>query len=131
MIHITLNFQHRTKRLTNTITYDETLEVFDRSNFEQIDLGAFWCPTGSTIANISNCFAQSEQPDGEGFQLANFFYLEPVASNEFSLNKRFSWNSRLQLARTSFTFSASGTRRESLETKVINDTPFSLIYNKP
>ncbi|WP_159816923.1 TIGR03016 family PEP-CTERM system-associated outer membrane protein [Colwellia sp. 20A7] len=117
-----LNFQHRTKRLTNTITYDESLEVFDRNNFQQIDLGAFWCPTGSTIANIANCFAQTEQPNDSGFQLTNFFYLEPVESNEFSLNKRFAWNSKLQLARTSFTFSASGSRRESIESEVVDDT---------
>ncbi|MDO6487724.1 TIGR03016 family PEP-CTERM system-associated outer membrane protein [Colwellia sp. 6_MG-2023] len=117
-----LSFQHRTKRLTNTISYDETLEVFDRNSFQQIDLGAFWCPTGSTIANIANCFAQSEQPDDSQFQLTNFFYLEPVESNEFSLNKRFSWNSTLQLARTSFTFSASGTRRESIESEIVDDT---------
>jgi len=117
-----LSFQHKTKRLTNTISYDETLEVFDRNNYEQIDLGAFWCPTGSTIANISNCFAQSEQPDEGGFQLSNFFYLEPIESNEFSLNKHFAWNSTLQLARTSFTFSASGTRRERIESEIIDDT---------
>lgn len=30
-----INLQHKTKRLTNTVTYNETLEVFDRNNFEQ------------------------------------------------------------------------------------------------
>lgn len=30
-----LNFQHKTKRLTNTITYDESLEVFDRNSFQE------------------------------------------------------------------------------------------------
>jgi uncharacterized protein (PEP-CTERM system associated) len=117
-----LDIQHRTKRLTNTISYDETLEIFDRNNYEQIDLGVFWCPSSTTIANISHCIAQAEQPDDNEFQLINFFYLEPLESNEFSLNKRFAWNTTLQLSRTSFSVNSSASRRESLESKVVDDT---------
>ena len=32
-----LDFSHRTKRLTNTLSYHETIEVFDRNNFQQVD----------------------------------------------------------------------------------------------
>jgi uncharacterized protein (PEP-CTERM system associated) len=32
-----VNFSHRTKKLENTITYNETIEVFDRSNFQTGD----------------------------------------------------------------------------------------------
>jgi hypothetical protein len=32
-----VNFSHRTKRLNNVITYNETIEVFDRSNFQPTD----------------------------------------------------------------------------------------------
>ena len=117
-----LDLQHRTKRLTNSITYDESLQVFDRNNYEQIDLGFFWCPAGVTLESISQCFVQSEQPSGGSYQLANFFSLEPIESNEFSLNKRFAWTSKLQLARTSFAINTFATRREGLETKVIDET---------
>jgi len=117
-----LDIQHRTKRLSNTITYDESLEVFDRNNYEQIDLGMFWCPTGAVIEGISQCFVLSEQPDSGEFGLARFFSLEPIESNEFSLNKRFAWASKLQLARTSFAINTFATRREGLETKVVDDT---------
>ncbi len=85
-----LAIQHRTKRLTNSISYDESLEIFDRNNYEQVGSGG-----GS---------------------------LEPVESNEFSLNKRFAWTSKLQLARTSFAINTSASRREGLESKVIDDT---------
>lgn len=116
-----LDIKHRTKRLTNTVTYDESLEVFDRNNFEQIDVGILWCPSSVGIESISQCFAQSAQPASGDFQLANFFYLAPVESNEFSLNKRFAWSSKLQLARTSFAINTSASRREGLETKVVDD----------
>lgn len=32
-----LNFQHKTKRLSNSITYIESLNVFDRNNYQEID----------------------------------------------------------------------------------------------
>lgn len=117
-----LDIQHRTKRLTNSISYDESLEIFDRNNYEQVDIGLFWCPPDTAIESISQCFAQSEQPSSGDFQLAEFFSLEPIESNEFSLNKRFAWTSKLQLARTSFTINTSASRREGLESKVIDDT---------
>ena len=116
-----LDIKHRTKRLTNTVTYDESLEVFDRNNFEQIDVGILWCPPDVATESIAQCFAQSAQPISDNFQLANFFYLAPVESNEFSLYKRFSWSSTLQLARTSFAINTSASRREGLETKVVDD----------
>jgi uncharacterized protein (PEP-CTERM system associated) len=117
-----LNIQHQTKRLTNTITYEESLEVFDRSSFERIDIGLFWCPADATVESISNCFAQSTEPNSDEYILRNYFYFEPVENNEFSLNKDFSWSSKLQLARTSFTLRTSASRREGLESEVINDT---------
>jgi len=117
-----LDIKHKTKRLTNSISYDESLEVFDRNNYEQVDLGIFWCPPDITIESVSTCFVQSEQPSSGNFQLANFFSLEPIESNEFSLNKRFTWTSKLQLARTSFSINTSASRREGIESKVIDDT---------
>jgi len=116
-----LDLQHKTKRLTNKISYDEKIEVFDRDSYEQVDVGIFWCPVDITITNITQCFAQSEQPEGE-YQLSTFFTLVPVENNEFSLNKRLLWNSKLQLSRTSFTFNSSATRRESIASKRIDDT---------
>lgn len=116
-----LNIQHKSRRLTNTVTYDETLTAFDRNNYEQIDIGIFWCPPDTVIQSITQCFAQSEQPPDGDYQLASFFSLEPVENREFSLNKQFLWSSNLQLARTSFAISASASRREGIESTVVND----------
>jgi uncharacterized protein (PEP-CTERM system associated) len=93
-----LDFTHKTRRLTNTISYTEDLEVFDRNNYQEIT------------------------PDD----------IELVESNEFSLNRRLSWSSGLQLSRTSFVFTASGSQREGLETKVVDDrwdTDFTISRN--
>jgi len=117
-----IDIQHKTKRLTNSISYVESLEVFDRNNYEQVDLGLFWCPPDATLESISTCFVQSEQPNNGNFLLAGFSSLEPVESNEFSLNKHLAWSSILQLARTSFAFNASANRREGIESKVVDDT---------
>lgn len=116
------DLQHKIKRLTNAISYDENLEVFDRSSFERIDLGVFWCPPGTEIEVISQCAAQSAQPANNEFRLINFFYLAPIENNEFSINKRLSWLSKLQLARTSFTFNTSASRREGVESGITDDT---------
>lgn len=117
-----LNIQHRTKRLSNSISYNESLEVFTRDYYESIDQGLFWCPTNIVVDNSSQCFDQSEQPNDGEYQLINLTSLEPVESDEFSLNKAFSWTTSLQLARTSFSFNSFATRREGLETQVIDDT---------
>ena len=89
-----LNFEHKTKRLTNSITYDETLKVFDRNTFQDVT------------------------PDNP----------ELVDSDEFSLNKRFSLSSQLQLSRTSFGVSISDNERTNLETNIVDDT-FNLDIN--
>jgi hypothetical protein len=89
-----LNFKHKTKRLTNSITYDETLKIFDRNTFQGVT------------------------PDNP----------ELVNSDEFSLNKRFSLSSQLQLSRTSFGVSVSDNERTSLETNIVDDT-FNLDIN--
>ncbi|MDP7592880.1 MAG: TIGR03016 family PEP-CTERM system-associated outer membrane protein [Litorilituus sp.] len=115
-----LDLQHRTRRLSNTISYNEIIEVFDRNTYKKVDRGLFWCPIDVTIDNISQCFVQAEQPEGE-YKLGTFFTLEPVENNEFSLNKRFAWQSKLQLSRTTFAFNTTATRRESIVSKRIDD----------
>ena len=82
-----LDFSHRTKRLTNTISYDETIEVFDRNNYQN---------------------SPEESP-------------ELVESNEYSLNKRFSWQSQLALARTTFILDVSNRERKSLSSGLVDD----------
>jgi len=117
-----LDIKHKTKRLTNAVSYNESLQVFDRNNYEQVDLGTFWCPPDASLESVSHCFVQSDQPGSGNFQLVGFSSLEPIESNEFSLNKRFTWTSKLQLARTSFSINSSASRREGIESKVIDDT---------
>ena len=87
-----LDFSHRTKRLTNTLSYHETIDVFDRSNYQQVE--------GDSL------------PDSPA---------ELVEDNEFSLNKRLAWQSQLALARTTFTINLTNRGRESLSSGIIDD----------
>jgi hypothetical protein len=82
-----LDFQHKTKRLTNSLTYDENLEVFSRNNYQQISTGD----------------------------------IELIESNEYSLNRRFAWTSKLQLSRTSFSVNMSANEQKGLENNVKDD----------
>ncbi|MCW9080673.1 MAG: TIGR03016 family PEP-CTERM system-associated outer membrane protein [Colwellia sp.] len=116
-----LDFSHRTKRLANTISYHETLEIYDRDSFEEVGLGEFWCPVGGPF-NANSCFPSSQPPnDTAGFILVPLSGLEPVENNEFSLNKRLAWNSILTLSRTTFTFDISTRERENLSTGILDD----------
>lgn len=82
-----LEFQHKTKRLSNSVSYNEILEVFDRNSYKEVS------------------------PED----------IELVKSNEFSVNKHFTWSSKLKLSRTSFDINVSAKEREGLETGIVDD----------
>ncbi|MCP4324112.1 MAG: TIGR03016 family PEP-CTERM system-associated outer membrane protein, partial [Alteromonadales bacterium] len=114
-----IDFTHQSRRLTNTLSYNESIEVFDRNNFQQVD-GEIWCP--SDAAGIDDCLPLGESPDDTtDYTNVPITSLELVEDNEFSLNRRLSWQSQLTLARTTFTFDLSGRERESLSTNIIDN----------
>jgi uncharacterized protein (PEP-CTERM system associated) len=114
-----LDFTHKSKRLTNTFSYHETIEVFDRNNYQQID-SEVWCPNDAT--NVNDCLPLGETPsDTTDYTNVPVSSLELVEDNEFSLNKRLSWQSQLTLARTTFTLDLANRERESLSTGIIDD----------
>jgi len=114
-----LDFSHKTKRLTNSISYHDTIEVFDRNNYQQVN-GEVWCPNNAT--DINDCLPLGETPnDTTDYNNVPVSSLELVENNEFSLNKRLSWKSELALARTTFILDLSNRERESLSTGMIDD----------
>lgn len=116
-----LDFSHKTKRLTNKISYHETVEVFDRESFEETTLASFWCPASGPL-DAASCFPTSQPPnDTSGYVLVSLTGLELVENNEFTLNKRLAWNSTLTLSRTTFSLDISTREREGLSTDSLND----------
>jgi len=113
------DLQHKTKRLLNSISYNETLQVFDRNNYNRIDLGVFWCPSADFTGEASQCFVSNTPVDD--YQLVTLSNLELEQSKGFSINKTLAWSTTLQLSRTKFTFTASGNEREELDTGSIDD----------
>jgi len=125
-----LNFQHTNRRLTNNITYDETIQAFDRNNYQLNLLGLYWCPMNTTTTDsILNCYASNDSTIGfDHYQLVGLSEQVLLESNEFSLNKNLSWQSSLKLARTSFSLSLSNKERESLSSG-IKDNTFSATFD--
>ncbi len=119
-----LDFTHRTRRLTNNVSYHETIEVFDRNSFQENDLGSYWCPIadGQTSVTHEDCFASSiPLADGTNFGVVDLPSLTLIENNEFSLNKRLNLLSILALSRTTFTFDLSGWERTSLSTEIVDE----------
>lgn len=117
-----LNFSHKIKKLTNTVSYNETVEIYSRDSFEEVSLGEAWCPVGVPF-NASTCFPTTQPPsDTSEYILVPLTGLALVESNEFSLNKQFSWNSTLSLSRTTFTLDIGTSEREGLSTASVNET---------
>jgi len=115
-----LSISHKTRRLTNTITYNESLSAFERDNFETFVAGSIWCPIGQPF-DQATCLPSSDGID----DLTQYLEVElqglrPVVDNQFSLNKVLSLNSKLTLPRTTFTFDLSDRERENLSTKAID-----------
>jgi uncharacterized protein (PEP-CTERM system associated) len=114
-----LFFSHKTRRLTNNISYNETIEVFDRNNYQEIN-GVIWCPNNA--GSINDCLPLDEEPnDTSQYTSIPVTTLELIESNEFTLNKRLVWQSTLTLARTTFTLNLSNNKRKSLYSGIIDD----------
>jgi len=113
-----LDFSHKNKRLTNTISYAEDVRAFTRNNYESVALGAFWCPQGE-ITDTSTCFVNNDDNlNFDDYQLINLRDFVLVEDLAMSLNKELKWSSELALSRTTFSLSLSSLTRENLDTRV-------------
>ena len=114
---------HTTRRLTNSINYNESLRAFDRSTFQQVLVGNFLCPEdfNTNTDDFSRCFQQSDSVNSQNSQLIQVFEQQLIEGNEFSLNKELNWQSQLRLARTEFDLRVSHNRRESLTSQIIDN----------
>jgi uncharacterized protein (PEP-CTERM system associated) len=113
-----LDFTHRSRKLTNRITYNEDVRTFTRTNYEATVLGDYWCPPGGSF-NESSCFVTDNSTINiDDYQLIPLNDFTLVEDEDLSLHKEFSWSSRLELSRTSFNFLLSRIRRENLNTRV-------------
>jgi uncharacterized protein (PEP-CTERM system associated) len=73
-----LDFKHKTKRLTNSITYNETLEVFDRSSYQEIEPGVLELIESDEFS-LNKRFAWSSQ-----LQLSRTSFGMDISANERS-----------------------------------------------
>lgn len=125
-----LNLSHKNRRLTNTISYVEDVQTFTRNNFVSDIVGYYFCPV-SNISSVDECAltdgttvfpSNPNTPDDNSFQIITIQDFTLVEDNVFSLNKTFSWNSTLELPRTTITLNANQQKRENLDSRVKDQT---------
>ena len=122
-----LDVFHKTKRLSNKISYIESIEAFDRNDYNNT---SSFVMCKYDVFNVADCLQIGETPNNTtNYIRVPVTLLELTENNEFTLNKRFVWNTELSFARTDFSFDISNREREALSTGVIDryfDTRFSV-----
>tara|TARA_B110000495_G_C22990410_1_gene583114 strand:- start:40 stop:1662 length:1623 start_codon:yes stop_codon:yes gene_type:complete len=125
-----LNFTHRNRRLTNTVSYIEDIQTLTRNNFSANIIGYYFCPS-SSISSTEDCILEDgtnifpdnpSDPDNPGYQIFPIQDFILVEDNVFSLNKTLTWNSTLALARTTITLNVNRQKRDNLETRIKDET---------
>ncbi|MAG77506.1 MAG: TIGR03016 family PEP-CTERM system-associated outer membrane protein [Colwelliaceae bacterium] len=117
-----LNVSHRNKRMTNTISYNESVQAFQRDRLESFIESTVFCPIGAT-ETIDDCFSQLDPSDDpSGFVEIPILGIRSVEDDQFSLFKTLAWNSSLNLKRTTFSLDISGNERQDLNTDSIRKT---------
>lgn len=112
-----LSITHKNKRLSNTITYDESIQSFSRDSFVFVNEGTFLCPQDVGSLSFEQCFVSNT--DGLSTNLPRTIpSLQLVEDDSFSLNKRLNWTSSLVLNRTTFTLNLQRNERLNLSTNV-------------
>jgi len=111
-----LTFSHQLKRLTNSISYNETISAFERDRFQRVLIGTYLCPTtpSSGVVTSSCILTDNQNVVPVDSQLVNLFDQELVEGSEFSLNKTLNWQTQLKLSRTTLSLNISANERESL-----------------
>lgn len=124
-----LNFSHKNKRLTNTISYVEDVQTLTRNNFINDIIGFYLCP--NNVTSIGQCTIQDgstiipdnpNDPNDQGYRVLPIQDFILVEDNVFSLNKTLNWNSTLELARTTINLSASQQSRDNLDTRIEDES---------
>lgn len=112
-----LNLRHKSKRLTNTIIYNETIQSFTRDSFVLVNEGLFICPEQIENVSFEQCFiSNNSELDNNFARVIPSFQI--IEDDNFSLNKKFSWISSLALRRTTIKFSLQRNERLNLQTDV-------------
>ena len=128
-----LDFTHSNRRLTNKISYVEDIQAFTRNNFVPNTIGFYFCP--NNISQIEECILKDDitifpnAPNNQGSQISLIQDFTLVEDNVYSLNKTFSWTSKLALPRTTVSFNANQQNRENLDTRIedeLNSTSLSI-----
>ena len=108
------SLQHKIKRWTNSMSYSEEIDSFDRSFFSSEEVGQFYC-LNPDATSLADCIVTTG--DEVNFSNANLLtinQLVPQQESEVSLDKNYSWDSNLELPRSSVKFRLASQSRRNL-----------------
>ncbi|TRX57953.1 TIGR03016 family PEP-CTERM system-associated outer membrane protein [Thalassomonas sp. M1454] len=110
------NYSHRTRRLTTSVAYNESLNLFDRLELAPTNYQDVWCLSGQP-QNIDNClFSPGDDVDLSDYDFSGIYSeLELQQAESFSLNQALTLSSQLSLNRMSLQLSLGKRKRENLE----------------
>jgi uncharacterized protein (PEP-CTERM system associated) len=112
------SLSHKTRRLTNRISYEESIQTFTRDSFSVVNQGFFWCPNSASVATFDVCVSDTTGLDLNEYSIRPILDFQIIEDDSFSLNKNWSWLSSLAFKRTTLTFTANKTERLNLSDNV-------------
>lgn len=115
-----LNIRHRSKRMENSISYIEDVQVFTRNNLEPYLEGLYWCPQGDSSV-LENCYITDGQNiNFDDYTLVTVTNFNVLEDQEYNLNKMLEWTSSLKLPRTTFDLTLSQNKRTNLNKDLVD-----------
>lgn len=116
-----LSISHRLRRLTTTISYNESVSLLDRFEFTEGNFQDVWCLASNPELLTSCIISPDTSVDLSKYIFADrIFELIPIEANSFVLNKTFSGQFNYRARRTQYQLSLSQTERENLELRDID-----------
>ncbi|TAA46811.1 TIGR03016 family PEP-CTERM system-associated outer membrane protein [Corallincola spongiicola] len=106
-----LSLSHGTRKLQNSIQYNESVTTFSQSGNGSIDAD-LWCPLGGG-GSLNDCsFAQPNQPPPPGQEVVSESLPYSSVNNQPYLNKMWVWTTALRLQKNTLLFNAYYSKRE-------------------
>lgn len=126
-----VQFSHRIKRLSNSITYQESIESYSTEvyNASSNNTGSLICPAGP-ILDLTQCeFSNEVNPDvAPDKQVITFYTPPPAVGDELYLSKAANWSSTLRSGKSTYTLNLFYTQRLYF-TEVKDEDDYGLSFN--
>ena len=113
-----LSLRHKTKRIENSISYNEQVQTFTRDNYEQFIVGNFWCPNGEEVILTSCYIADGQNINFDDFTLVSVSDFNVTEDQSYRLFKTLNWSTVVTLPRGRLQFDIVNSKNINLDTNI-------------